>query len=46
MEKAAIEEIKKGKQKEKEDKQTKWAPKLGSLIYQTIWKTTTKYART
>jgi hypothetical protein len=46
MEKVAIKEIRKGKQKEKEDKWTKWAPKLGFLIYQTIWKTTTKHART
>jgi hypothetical protein len=46
MEKVVIEEIIKGKQKEMEDKWTKWAPKLGYLIDQTIWKTTTKHART
>jgi hypothetical protein len=46
MEKVAIEEIRKGKQKEKEDKRTNWTRKLGYLIDQTIWKTTTKHVRT
>jgi hypothetical protein len=32
MKKATIEKIREGKQKENEDKWTKWAPKLGSLI--------------
>jgi hypothetical protein len=46
MEKATIEEIRKGKQKEKEDEWTKRAPKLGPLIDQTTWKSAKKHART
>jgi hypothetical protein len=38
MEKAVVEEIKEGKQKEKEEKRAKWVAKLGSIVDETTWK--------
>lgn len=38
MEKATTEEIKVGKKKEKENKQTRWTTKLGSIVKQVAWK--------
>jgi hypothetical protein len=38
MEKAIIKETKVGKKNEKEDRQTKWATKLGFIVEQTAWK--------
>jgi hypothetical protein len=45
MEKAAIEEIRAGNKKDKEDKQTKWVTKLGSATQRAAWKTIEKRAR-
>ncbi len=44
MEKAAIEEIRAGNKKDKEDKQTKWVTELGSATEQAAWKTIEKRA--